>query len=269
VPSRSLVILLLLLLGIGLAACAAQTPRRDIFAAYQAEMQERGYLRTETDPNDVPYSNTRLAEHFRRIAFFTFPNDEVHIPKPLTRWQGPIHYAVLGTEDDQEQVDRLMARIAQLTGLDIRHAPEERANFVILLMDEGEQRAARLSFPDAESRAFFDGFVSAIFDCGAIADWSDDDPEITRALVYLHGDLQGLYRRLCFQEEISQSFGLFNDDPTVRPSIFNDDDEFALLTTHDEFLLRILYDHRLRVGMTEEEAMPIVHRIIGEMRPAD
>lgn len=254
--------------ALGLAACAPSgSDRGDLFAAYQAEMQERGYLRTDRDPHDVSYSNARLAEHFRRIAFFTFPNDEVHLPKPLTRWKGPIRYAVLGTGEDQEQVDLLMARIAGLTGLDIGDAPESEANFVILMLDERERRAARRTFHDDRSRAFFDSFLSAIFDCGAIADWSDDDPEITRALVYLHGDLRGLYRRLCFQEEISQSFGLFNDDPTVRPSIFNDDDEFALLTTHDEYLLRILYDPRLRVGMTEEEAMPVVHRIIRELRP--
>lgn len=259
---------LVLPLALGAAACEAPAERRELFIAYQAEMQERGFLRTDVDPDDVPYSNERLAEHFRRIAFFNFPNDEVHVPKPLTRWQGPIRYAVLGNAQDSAQVDQLMARIAELTGLDIMPSPESHANFIVLLMDERERRAARSAFGDAETLAFFDSFVSAVFDCGAVADWSDDDPEITRALVYLHGELQGLYRRLCFQEEISQSFGLFNDDPTVRPSIFNDDDEFALLTRHDEYLLRILYDPRLRVGMTEEEAMPIVHRIIGEMRPA-
>lgn len=254
--------------ALGLVACADATDRKDLFASYQAEMQERGFLRTEVDPDDVPYSNERLAEHFRRIAFFTYPNDEVHIPKPLTRWQGPIRYAVLGTEDDQAQVDELMNRIAGLTGLEIVQVPEQGANFVVLLLDDRQRRAARLAFSDAPSRDFFDSFVSAVFDCGAVADWSEDEPEITKALVYLHGDLRGLYRRLCFQEEISQSFGLFNDDPTVRPSIFNDDDEFALLTRHDEYLLRILYDRRLRVGMTEEEAMPIVHRIIRGLRPA-
>ena len=254
--------------ALGLAACAPSASERgDLFAAYQSEMQKRGYLRTDRDPQDVPYSNERLAEHFRRIAFFTFPNDEEHIRKPLTRWQRPIRYTVLGTEEDQEQVDRLMAHIAGLTGLEIGNAPESESNFVVLMLDERERRAARRTFRDDESRGFFDSFLSAIFDCGAIAAWSDDDPEITRALVYLHGELRGLYRRLCFQEEISQSFGLFNDDPTVRPSIFNDDDEFALLTTHDEYLLRILYDPRLRVGMTEEEAMPVVHRIIRELRP--
>ncbi|HET7409743.1 MAG TPA: DUF2927 domain-containing protein [Paracoccaceae bacterium] len=255
-------------LAVGLGACAPSgSERGDLFVAYQAQMQERGFLRTDRNPDDASYSNARLAENFRRIAFFTFPNDAMHVPKPLTRWQGPIRYAVLGTEKDQEQVDRLMARIARLTGLEIGNTPEAEANFVILLLDERERRAARHAFPDDESRAFFDSFLSAIFDCGAVADWTDEDPEITRALVYLHGDLQGLYRRLCFQEEITQSFGLFNDDPTVRPSIFNDDDEFALLTRHDEYLLRILYDPRLEVGMTEEEAMPVVHRIIRELRP--
>jgi hypothetical protein len=48
----------------------------------------------------------------------------------------------------------------------------------------------------------------------------------------------------------------------VRPSIFNDDGEFALLTEHDEHLLRILYDPRLKPGMTAEEAMPLVRRIV-------
>jgi Protein of unknown function (DUF2927) len=258
--------LLMLAAAIGLAACSGMA-RKDLFQTYQSEMQLRGFLRTEADPPDVPYTNARLVENFRRIAFYTYPNDERHVPKPLTKWQGPVRYVVMGTEGDVAQVDGLMRRLSGLTGLEIERVGEDEANFVVLLLDEGEQHAARHAFVDADSRAFFDGFVSAIFDCGAIADWSDDDPEITRALVYLHGDLSGLYRRLCFHEEISQSLGLFNDDPTVRPSIFNDDDEFALLTRHDEYLLRILYDPRLRSGMTPEEAMPLVVRIVEELRP--
>ncbi len=252
--------------GLGMAACGG-IARKDLFDTYQSQMQLHGFLRTEADPPDVPYTNARLVENFRRIAFFTYPNDERHVPKPLTKWQRPIRYVVMGSRADVAQVDGLMRRLAGLTGLAVERVAEAEANFVVLLLDEREQRAARHAFADAESRAFFDGFVSAIFDCGAIAHWSDDEPEISKALVYLHGDLGGLYRRLCFHEEISQSFGLFNDDPTVRPSIFNDDDEFALLTTHDEYLLRILYDPRLRPGMTPEEAMPLVVRIVEELRP--
>lgn len=256
----------LIVLGV-LAGCST-TPRKEIFAAYQTQMQDRGFLRTAADPQDAPFSNRDLAENFRRIAFFTYPNDEVHIPKPLTKWEGPVRYALMGADSARPEVDELMARLARLTELDIAPEPEKTANFLIMVLDEEQRRLAMRALRDDETRDYFESFLSAIFDCGAISGWSDDDPVIRKTLIYLHGDLQGLYRKLCFHEEIAQSFGLFNDDPTVRPSIFNDDDEFALLTTHDEYLLRILYDRRLKPGMTPSEAMPLVERIIEELRPS-
>lgn len=237
------------------------------FAEYQALMEDKGLLRTDWDPADAPYSNAQLAENFRKIAFHAFPNDRLFVSKPLTRWQSPVRYAVLGTEQDRAQVAALMTRIARLTRLDIAPSSVRGANFLILPLDEGEQGMMRAAFSDGAGRAFFDRFLSAIHDCGAIANWTDERPEITRVMVFLHGDLKGLYRELCFHEEISQSFGLFNDDPTVRPSIFNDDEEFALLTRHDEYLLRILYDPRLKTGMTSRQAMPVVRAIIEELRP--
>jgi hypothetical protein len=58
--------------------------------------------------------------------------------------------------------------------------------------------------------------------------------------------------------------GLANDSPEARPSVFNDDEEYALLTTHDEMLLAILYDPRLKAGMGAAEAMPIVREIAAQ-----
>jgi hypothetical protein len=72
-------------------------------------------------------------------------------------------------------------------------------------------------------------------------------------------------RDLCINEELAQSLGLINDSPKARPSIFNDNEEFALLTRQDELMLRILYDRRLRPGMTLQEAAPIVARIANEL----
>jgi len=58
---------------------------------------------------------------------------------------------------------------------------------------------------------------------------------------------------------------LANDSPSARPSIFNDDDEFALLTTHDEMLLKMLYDKRLSAGMTADAAAGDVKVIANEL----
>ena len=50
----------------------------------------------------------------------------------------------------------------------------------------------------------------------------------------------------------------------ARPSIFNDDEEFAFLTTHDELLLQMLYDPRFETGMAPNEAAPIARIIARE-----
>ena len=55
--------------------------------------------------------------------------------------------------------------------------------------------------------------------------------------------------------------GLANDSPHARPSIFNDDDEFATLTRQDELFLKMLYHPKLQPGMTIETAAPIVRKL--------
>ena len=84
-------------------------------------------------------------------------------------------------------------------------------------------------------------------------------------MAVIRAELPPLLRTSCIHEELAQGMGLANDSPGARPSIFNDDEEFALLTRHDELLLRILYDPRLRPGMSEAEAAPIVRRIATEL----
>ena len=76
-------------------------------------------------------------------------------------------------------------------------------------------------------------------------------------------------RLSCIHEEIAQGLGLANDSPTARPSIFNDDEEFALLTTQDELMLKILYNPALRPGMTESEARPIVESLAARLLGGD
>ncbi|MEM7320471.1 MAG: DUF2927 domain-containing protein, partial [Pseudomonadota bacterium] len=52
-------------------------------------------------------------------------------------------------------------------------------------------------------------------------------------------------------------------------SIFNDDDEFALLTSHDEKLLAMLYDPRLKQGMSADDARPVSRIIARELMGQD
>ena len=102
--------------------------------------------------------------------------------------------------------------------------------------------------------------------CLVFAGGPQRDPlNYSRGVALIRAEQPDLMRESCIHEEIAQGLGLRNDSPKARPSIFNDDDEFARLTSHDEKLLQILYDRRLRVGMSAPEAKPIVERIAQEV----
>jgi hypothetical protein len=87
----------------------------------------------------------------------------------------------------------------------------------------------------------------------------------TRAFAVVRAEHPDLLRLSCLHEEIAQGLGLPNDSPRARPSIFNDDEEFALLTGMDEDMLRILYNPALRPGMSEDEARPIIRDLATQL----
>jgi hypothetical protein len=82
-----------------------------------------------------------------------------------------------------------------------------------------------------------------------------------RALAVIPSELPDLMRLMCLHEELAQGLGLGNDSRAARPSIFNDDNEFATLTPQDEQLLSMLYSPELTPGMTEAQARPIVESL--------
>ena len=84
------------------------------------------------------------------------------------------------------------------------------------------------------------------------------------AMTVIRSELPSEWRRSCLDEEVTQMFGPAYDHDSVRPSMFNDDEEFLFLTDHDEAMLRLIYDPRLRAGMTEAETGPIVAQILAE-----
>ena len=250
-----------------------------LLAGYLAD----GRLRTEPAPPDAPFGNEDLVRNFERVAFHTefAPGAvaggalvEAPTEAPLFRWAGPVRWRIEGdgaTEADREAMLRLAARLSELTGLIFEEA-EDEPNMAILIasaplresfahMLEASGAAPRMRIAGAWARENRFPCVGQIGVAGAGADRS------TRSIVLIKAETRGLLRESCLHEEVTQSLGLLNDDPRARPSIFNDDQEFALLTEHDAYLLRILYDPRLSHGMTAAEGMPIVRRIVDEIGP--
>lgn len=249
----------------------------------QASLLAQGLLRTDGGGPDTPYTDAMLARNFERIALY----DE-YVPtggrlvaaeteSRLRRWSRPVRMKVeFGDTVPREQrvrdtnsVRSFAARLSRITGLPITVGAEP-ANFHVLILNEDDRRRA-----GPRLRALVPGIAESSVDafltedrstlCLVLAFSEGGRPTYSRAVAMIRGEHPDLLRLSCIHEELAQGLGLANDSPAARPSIFNDDEEFGLLTSHDEDLLRILYDPRLRPGMTAEEARPIVRRIAAEL----
>ncbi len=255
---------------LGMAGCAPK-PDEQQFADYQSLMLSIGKMRGDRRPVDAPYDAATLAENFRRIAFFQTPDDRTRSAKRLTKWTGPIRFALYGndlTRKDALTVGSLMNRASHLTDLAV-YPDAKQPNFMIFILSPGDVIENLPTTVEGSIAEDLDQLARYAWDCSVHAYTSGpNDSEITTAVVYVRAAVKDFYRQACLHEEIFQGLGLFADDETVRPSIFNDDEEFALLTEHDEHLVRILYNRRLRPGMTAEEAMPLASSIARSLRPS-
>ncbi len=257
------------------------------FARYyrgvEARLVRDGLLRTDGGQTDAPFTPRTLAANFERIALF----DEYALsggrfvaqqtPSTLRRWRAPVriqpHFGA-SVEPAQQAEDRSVlstyaGRLARVTDHPIRMVTAN-GNFHVFYVDRDDQqslgpriREVLPAVSDATVREI-EEMPRSVF-C-AVYSFSESGaaPVYVAAIAIIRDEHPDLLRRSCVHEEIAQGLGLPNDSPAARPSIFNDDDEFALLTPHDELLPRMLYDDRLQVGMTPEDARATVRQISEE-----
>ncbi len=258
------------------------------YSAIQADLLAQGLLRTDGGGVDTPFNARQLAANFERIVFY----DEYArgaglrgsggAQARLRRWPGPVKVAVeFGPSvpqdlrvEDSATVRDYTARLARLTGHQsgfVGEGAQTGANFNVLVMGEDDHdlvvSRVQQIVPDISSSALgiFERLPRAIH-CLVVAFSRDDGTSgYGQAIALVRAEHPDLVRKSCYHEEMAQGLGLANDSPRARPSIFNDDDEFALLTTHDEMLLKMLYDPRLRPGQSADEARPIFTRIAAEL----
>ncbi|EBA06428.1 DUF2927 domain-containing protein [Sagittula stellata] len=254
---------------------------REIAAYYsrvQADNLARGLLRTDGGGPDTPFTDTMLVRNFMAIAL----EEEYvrgqglrpvgpHDSSAVKKWTQPVRVTTeFGPGVPRDQIDwdraevaKYAARLGRITGHPVSMS-NDNPNFYVLFMSEDDQpliaNRIRQLVPDVNPNALriFRNLPRGIH-CLVMAFATDyGGYDYGTAIAVIRSEHPDLMRRSCVHEEMAQGFGLTNDSPTARPTIFNDDDEFALLTRHDELLLKILYDPRLRPGMSPEAALPIV-----------
>lgn len=256
----------------------------DYYAAVERKLRAQGLLRTDDGGAERLLGPRHLVEDFIRIALyeeFTNVGGGTMVARErksrLHRWEKPVRIGIeFGASvpparraADRAEIAEYARRLARVTGHPVSVVQTD-PNFHVLIVNEDERRALAPRLLEIEpslqpgALRTVETIPRSTF-CLVFATDAEDDGAYDRAVAIIRAEHPPLLRRSCIHEEIAQGLGLTNDSPDARPSIFNDDEEFALLTTHDELLLRILYDPRLRPGMTEDEARPIVEVIAAEL----
>ncbi|MEM7596666.1 MAG: DUF2927 domain-containing protein [Pseudomonadota bacterium] len=251
------------------------------YARLQRSFQTRGLSRTDGGGFDTPYTNADVARNFERIAFF----DEFEVgqglkrasgePGRMAKWTGPVRIAVeFGahtTLEQREVIPGLVAgyaqRLSRITGHPIS-TTSANANMHVLVagIDDKDDTIAR--FRELEPN-LSEASINIVRNLSRktlcfVVTFSEPAAEskIYKGIVLIRAELPEPMVQGCVHEELAQGLGLRNDSAQARPSIFNDDEEFALLTSHDEELLRLLYHPSLKPGMTLNQARPLIKRIL-------
>jgi serine/threonine protein kinase HipA of HipAB toxin-antitoxin module len=63
-----------------------------------------------------------------------------------------------------------------------------------------------------------------------------------------------------------QALGPINDDRSVPWTMFNDDVQMGFFDIYDQYLLNILYDSRVRPGMTRAEVKALLPDVMPDVR---
>ncbi len=70
----------------------------------------------------------------------------------------------------------------------------------------------------------------------------------------------------CAYEELLQSLGPINDTSSVPWTMFNDSVSMGFFDVYDQYILNVLYDPRIKAGMTVGEVKAVLPEVLADVR---
>ncbi len=239
----------------------------DYYRGIEKQLVTRGYLRSNRRPAKL--NSDVLASNFMAIAMrseYSLKGGGISRSGHAThlrRWEQPVRIGVLfgsSVSAAQKRADLtairgVAARLKRASEHPVK-VVDEKPNFHILVLNDQERANARpllKKLVPSLSRAAQNAVVRMqpnVF-CMVIAVPGKTRLEgYQKAIAVVRAEHPPVMRQSCMEEELAQGMGLANDSREAWPSIFNDDEEFGVLTHHDELLLKMLYHDSLSPGMS-------------------
>jgi hypothetical protein len=212
------------------------------------------------------FSDAEIMDGFFKTAFgaeFRVAGSSDRIRK----YDGPVRVLIdsRAKPDRRNQMAAVIADIrARVQHLDIaRTQNREDANVVVTLVRNRDlaRTIARLHGRERSrqiQRALLPQCLSSFR--------KDDTFRITQSSVLLVVDAGDFIFRDCAYEEMLQALGPIKDTKTVPWTMFNDKVQMGFFDVYDQHLLNILYDPRIRPGMSVEEVTALLPQVLPDVR---
>ncbi|MEY8839874.1 DUF2927 domain-containing protein, partial [Cribrihabitans sp. XS_ASV171] len=216
-------------------------------------------------PQPPARSNANIAADFLDLHFELESGRQLPV---MTRFETPITVKVTGTPPPSLQSDlsRLLSRLRNEAGIDIRQVSSGAANITIEAVSRSEIRRA---LPQAA--CFVVPNVTSLSDFRRErrrdkTNWSLLETRETLG-IFVPNDATPQEVRDCMHEELAQAIGPLNDLYSLPESIFNDDNMHTVLTGFDMLILRATYAPELRSGMTRAEVARVLPDLLARLNP--
>jgi hypothetical protein len=212
------------------------------------------------------FGNDEIKDGFFKIAF----GAELQLDKPAGRvrkFDEPVRIFVesaAGTDRRNELANVVADIRSHVDHLDIDVTNDRRsANFVVHLVPERKLKKTIRALYGNDSAKRIQKSLNPECLSGI---GKDERFRIRRAEVILPVDAGDFTFFDCAYEELLQALGAINDDASVPWTMFNDDVQMGFFDVYDQYLLNILYDPRVKPGMTRDEVDAILPDVLTSAR---
>jgi hypothetical protein len=211
------------------------------------------------------FTDSEIADGFLKTAF----GAEYHLAGRVDRirkYVMPVRVFADGNRPDRKaQLAKVVADIGRrVQHLDIAMAGTlDDANVVVKLVRDRDLDRTITSFYGRERAKE----IHSSLDPQCLSGFRKNEKyEIEHSDVILTVDNGDFVFLDCAYEELLQSLGPINDTASVPWTMFNDNVSMGFFDVYDQYILNILYDPRIKAGMTVEEVKAALPEVLADVR---
>jgi hypothetical protein len=254
-PSQTLTILVAVLAGIACDMIVSPAISAEIPAIASRQRAEK-----------KSFTDGEIADGFFKTAFGAEFQLAGRVDR-IRKYDTPVRVFAEGLNrpDRKAQLAKVVADIGQrIQHLDIAMAETSAdANVVVeLVRDRDLFRTITKFYGNARARE-----IRSSLDPQCLSGFRKNDRfEIEHSDVFLTVDNGDFVFLDCAYEELLQALGPINDTSSVPWTMFNDNVSMGFFDVYDQYILNLLYDPRIKVGMTIAEVKAVLPDVLADVR---